>query len=45
MQSKTILIVLLALVSIALSYYIYQDQQKESVSLQFGDQSISIETE
>ena len=44
-MSKNTLIAIIVILAAGLGYYIYQDQQKEQVSLSIGDKSISIEAQ
>lgn len=45
MQTNKLLIAILAVALAAAGYYIYQDQQKEAVSISIGDQKLSIKAE
>lgn len=45
MKQNQIIIALLVVLIGAVGYYIYQDQQKEKVSISIGGKALSIETE
>ena len=45
MKKPQLIIAILVVALIGAGYYIYQEQQKESVSINIGDKQLSIETD